>query len=72
MILEKNFKLLCLPKTNVTNLRSKMLPMPGIEPGPWRWERQILATRPHGILILIQTQVDVPKQEARFLKVTKL
>ena len=22
--------------------------MPGIEPGPWRWKRQILTTRPHG------------------------
>ena len=36
MRLEKNFQLLCLPKTNVTNLRSKIFPMPGIEPEQWR------------------------------------
>ena len=60
------------PQTNVTNLRSKMFPMPGIEPGPLRWERQILATRTYGILIHIQRQVDAPNQEAGFLKVSKL
>ena len=28
---------------------ARRIPMPGIEPGPWRWERQILTTRPHGM-----------------------
>ena len=27
---------------------SGKFPMPGIEAGPWRLERQILTTRPHG------------------------
>ena len=28
------------------------IPIPGIELGPWRWERQILTTRPHGMSIV--------------------
>ena len=32
--------------------RQKNFPAPGIEPGPWRWERQILTTRPNGSLQL--------------------
>ena len=36
IILKENFNLLCLIKTNFTNLRLKMFPMPGIEHGPWR------------------------------------
>ena len=32
--------------------RRKSVPMPGIEPGPPRWKRGILATRPHGMLSL--------------------
>ena len=26
---------------------ARSIPMPGIEPGQWRWERQIITTRPH-------------------------
>ncbi len=33
-------------------LEQKNFPAPGIEPGPWRWERQILTTRPNGSLQL--------------------
>ena len=29
---------------------SGKFPMPEIEPGPWRRERQILTTRPHGTI----------------------
>ena len=31
---------------------SRRIPMPGIEPGPWPWERKILNTRPHGMCIV--------------------
>ena len=41
--------------TNIIKAKIKQLslPTPGIEPGPRRWERRILTTRPHGRLWLI-------------------
>ena len=60
------------PKKMSLILVLKCFPCRELNPGHGGKERQILATRPHGILILIQTQVDVPKQEAGFLNVTKL
>ena len=33
---------------------ARRIPMLGIEPGPWRRERQILTTRPHGMSVLLK------------------
>ena len=35
-----------------------MFPTPGIEPGPRRWERRILTTRPRGMLIVESPLID--------------
>ena len=36
------------------NEKKKQVPTPGIEPGPRRWERRILTTRPYGMTCSMQ------------------
>ena len=39
----------------------KLSPTPGIEPGPSRWERDILATRPYGRDLFVDAVIDYLK-----------
>ena len=38
---------------NPKQKQQKQIPTPGIEPGPRRWERRILTTRPRGMCAVV-------------------
>ncbi len=41
------------------NIAKTLIPWPGIEPGPRRWERRILTTRPPGTLLQMKHQIQL-------------
>ena len=49
-----------------------MFPTPGIEPGPRRWERRILTTRPRGMLMVESPLIDLFNDTAAILNLSDL